>query len=217
MYAIFFDYDNKTYRLPVNPEQIETTTVQANEKYNILKLGQIVVPTNMELTEYTFEVEFPHEALHYVQTENDFKDSDYYFKLFNKWRKDLKPIRFIASNNIGDDINTLALMEDVKVIERAGEEGDKYVTFTLLEYKEFSKKVAIVKTATVIVKKPLATAITNPKSNGFYVVKAGDNLWNIAKKYYGNGALHTKIFNANKDKIKNPSLIYPGQKLVIPA
>ena len=49
-----------------------------------------------------------------------------------------------------------------------------------------------------------------------YTVKSGDCLWNIAKKYYGNGAKYTQIFNANKDKISNPNLIYPGQVLTIP-
>ena len=49
-----------------------------------------------------------------------------------------------------------------------------------------------------------------------YVVVKGDTLWAIAKKYYGSGNQYNKIYNANRDKIKNPNLIYPGQKLVIP-
>ena len=49
-----------------------------------------------------------------------------------------------------------------------------------------------------------------------YTVKKGDCLWNIAKKYYGKGALYTKIYNANKSKIKNPNVIYVGQVLIIP-
>lgn len=51
-----------------------------------------------------------------------------------------------------------------------------------------------------------------------YTVKSGDCLWNIAKKFYGNGALYTKIYNANKSVIGgNPNLIYPGQVYTIPA
>lgn len=49
-----------------------------------------------------------------------------------------------------------------------------------------------------------------------YTVKKGDCLWNIAKKYYGDGKKYTKIYDANTSKIANPSLIYVGQKLVIP-
>ena len=40
---------------------------------------------------------------------------------------------------------------------------------------------------------------------------------NIAKKQLGNGADYTKIYNLNKDKIKNPNLIYPGQVLTLPS
>lgn len=48
-----------------------------------------------------------------------------------------------------------------------------------------------------------------------YVVKSGDNLSKIAKKYPG---LSWKdIYEANKDKIKNPDLIQPGWELKIPA
>lgn len=46
-----------------------------------------------------------------------------------------------------------------------------------------------------------------------YTVKAGDNLWNIAKMMYGSGALYDRI--VRKNKIKNPNLIYPGQVLKI--
>jgi len=47
-------------------------------------------------------------------------------------------------------------------------------------------------------------------------VVAGDTLSAIAKKYYGNGNDYMKIFNANKDKLKDPDKIFPGQDLIIP-
>lgn len=49
-----------------------------------------------------------------------------------------------------------------------------------------------------------------------YTVVKGDCLWNIAKRYYGNGALYPRIFDANRSKIKDPHWIYPGQVFVIP-
>ena len=49
-----------------------------------------------------------------------------------------------------------------------------------------------------------------------YTVKRGDCLWNIAKRFYGNGAKYTRIYDANTNKIANPNLIYPGQIFVIP-
>jgi len=50
----------------------------------------------------------------------------------------------------------------------------------------------------------------------WHVVEAGENLSKIAKKYYGDPSLYTKIFEANKDQIKDPNLIKVGQKLRIP-
>ena len=55
------------------------------------------------------------------------------------------------------------------------------------------------------------------KNTGIYIVKLGDCLWNIAKRdtNYRNPYDWIKIFNANKEKIKNPDMIYPNQKLKI--
>jgi nucleoid-associated protein YgaU len=49
-----------------------------------------------------------------------------------------------------------------------------------------------------------------------YVVQSGDTLSKIAQKYYGDAALYTKIFEANRDLLKDPNKISPGQKLRIP-
>ncbi len=49
-----------------------------------------------------------------------------------------------------------------------------------------------------------------------YLVMIGDSLWSIAERFYGKGYYWTKIYEANKDKIKNPSIITPFQRLVIP-
>ena len=50
-----------------------------------------------------------------------------------------------------------------------------------------------------------------------YVVVAGDSLSKIAKREYGSASEWTRIHEANRDQIKNPDLIFPGQKLKIPA
>ena len=49
-----------------------------------------------------------------------------------------------------------------------------------------------------------------------YTVVRGDSLWKIASKVYGSGSLWGKIFQANP-QVKDASMIYVGQKLVIPA
>lgn len=49
-----------------------------------------------------------------------------------------------------------------------------------------------------------------------YTVVSGDSLSAIAKREYGDAGKWRQIFEANKDKIKNPDLIHPGQELTIP-
>jgi nucleoid-associated protein YgaU len=50
----------------------------------------------------------------------------------------------------------------------------------------------------------------------FYEIAKGDTLWKIATKYYDDGNQYPKIFEANREVIKDPDLIFPGQKIRIP-
>lgn len=50
----------------------------------------------------------------------------------------------------------------------------------------------------------------------YYVIQSGDSLWKISSEFYGNGAKYQAIFEANREVIKDPDLIYPGQKIRIP-
>jgi len=49
-----------------------------------------------------------------------------------------------------------------------------------------------------------------------HTVQSGDTLSKIAKSVYGDANKYMKIFEANKDKLKDPNLIKPGQVLAIP-
>jgi nucleoid-associated protein YgaU len=49
-----------------------------------------------------------------------------------------------------------------------------------------------------------------------YTVQKGDNLSKIAKHFYGDANMWKEIFEANKDQIKDPDMIHPGQELKIP-
>jgi len=50
----------------------------------------------------------------------------------------------------------------------------------------------------------------------YYVIEKGDNLSAIAAKYYGKGSAYPRILEANREVIKDPDLIFPGQKIRIP-
>ena len=56
----------------------------------------------------------------------------------------------------------------------------------------------------------------SPTDGRRLIVVRGDNLWNIARAHYGTGFHHTLIYGANKDQIRDPDLIYPGQVFTLP-
>jgi len=57
---------------------------------------------------------------------------------------------------------------------------------------------------------------TSPVRINIVTVQPGNTLWAIARKRYGDGLLYVQVFEANRDKIKNPDLIYTGQLFDLP-
>ncbi len=53
-------------------------------------------------------------------------------------------------------------------------------------------------------------------SDRLVVIQPGNNLWRIARRTYGSGVLYTLIYEANRNQIADPDLIYPGQIFVMP-
>jgi nucleoid-associated protein YgaU len=64
-----------------------------------------------------------------------------------------------------------------------------------------------------------ADQLTAPPSTAevdFYVIEKGDTLSAIAKKFYGDANSYPRIFDANREVIKDADLIFPGQTIRIP-
>jgi hypothetical protein len=65
---------------------------------------------------------------------------------------------------------------------------------------------------------PTPEPAAEPSANVVTVtVQPGFSLWKIARESYGNGVMYVQVFEANKEKIKDPDLIYPGQVFTMPA
>jgi nucleoid-associated protein YgaU len=63
---------------------------------------------------------------------------------------------------------------------------------------------------------PPPTPEPAPPAPHMYTVVSGDSLSRIAQREYGDSSQWRKIFEANRDQIKDPNLIHPGQSLRIP-
>ena len=58
--------------------------------------------------------------------------------------------------------------------------------------------------------------MASPARINVITVQPGNTLWAISRERYGRGILYVQVFDANKDKIRNPDLIYPGQIFDLP-
>lgn len=68
---------------------------------------------------------------------------------------------------------------------------------------------------------PITTPATKPATPPApvritHIVKKGDTLSALALRYYRNASLWPRIFDANRDKIRDPHWIYPSQRFIIP-
>lgn len=210
-YAIYFEADNQVFRLPVNPEELSRSDKADTGQYRILSGKQIPVPAGRGLSEISFDAEFPFGERSYTNT--GFQDAAAWIKRMTGWMENKTVVRFIAGNGT-DEVNLKVLVTQVKCLEKAGEEGDKYLSISLLEYVEpVVRYVAVQRVKPASVTGAASPAVTAGKT---HTVQKGDTLWGIARKYYGNGSQYTRIYQANSGMIRNPGLIYPGQVLTIP-
>jgi nucleoid-associated protein YgaU/gas vesicle protein len=51
---------------------------------------------------------------------------------------------------------------------------------------------------------------------GRVIIRRGDNLWRLSRRVFGRGIRYTSIYDANRDQIRNPALIFPGQVFDLP-
>lgn len=217
-YSVYLKISGKKYKLPVNPEEIKKTQKLSIEKYQVLKSGQVSVPKFPELWTYEFSCELPHQEVHYMESGSR-ADPDRYIRAITKAQRKKKPVQLIYSNGETDDESVKVLIESCTITEKAGEEGDKYLSLSFVQYKAPSKKYVAVVTPAATVAQPQTPQPANPavEQGKTYTVQKGDTLWKIAKQFHGNGSQYPKIVSANSDKIKNPNLIYPGQTFSIPS
>jgi len=103
-------------------------------------------------------------------------------------------------------------LEDVAITEDADEGFDMLASVRLKQYTDYRAKAAEIRDGATVKPRPAESA---PVVNTYTVV-SGDCLWNIAKRFLGDGNRYTEIYEFNRDKIANPSLIYPGQVLTMP-
>lgn len=104
-----------------------------------------------------------------------------------------------------------------KINRKEGPKDDRQADLNALKMNKISALPEFFKKVHVDMQNALDSWVEEPKDISYTVVK-GDHLWGIARKqeHYGNGFAWPVIYNANRDQIKNPDLIYPKQVFKVP-
>jgi len=116
-------------------------------------------------------------------------------------------------NNFRKAVNEL----DGKTKRKEGPKADRQTDLNTLKMNKISALPEFYNKVHNQMQKDLDNWVEAPTEINYAVAK-GDCLWNIAKKkeHYGNGFAWPVIYQANRDQIKNPDLIFPNQTFKIP-
>ncbi|WP_349360881.1 Ig-like domain-containing protein [Stappia sp.] len=106
---------------------------------------------------------------------------------------------------------------DVRADQVTGDTGEvvarAQVTFARAEDAVILRPVAVSGEAGGT---PGADGTTGERQIPNVIIRRGDNLWTISQRRYGDGVRYTTIYQANRDQIRDPDLIYPGQVFMLP-
>lgn len=104
-----------------------------------------------------------------------------------------------------------------KIKRKEGPKADRQKDLNALKQNKISALPEFFDKVHNQMQRSLDAWVEEPQEINYTVVK-GDHLWGIAKKkeHYGNGFAWPVIYQANRDQIKNPDLIYPKQTFKIP-
>jgi len=239
--------------MPYAPSKLKVTIGSNNQTVDLINGNQINILKNPKLTGIEFDVELPRGRQYAFA--NKLISSKTYTEYFEKLMLNKSPTKLVitrpnpflkGSTGIGGTIKDFestvltVSLEGYTLEESAENAYDIKVSLKFKEYISYGtvkKKIINTtsttgsqsgKTNTSSNKVTVETATKPVSQNKSYTVKSGDNLWNIARKFYGTGTKWKTIYNANKTIIEetaqkygkrsssNGHWIYPGTKLTIP-
>ena len=207
--------------LPVTPEKISVQINSQNETIQLVDGTEINILKNAGLTDIEFDFILPNSDHPFAQYKSGFKNAKYFLDEIEKLKTSKKSFVFLIARyfsngeKIGIDTRMDVAIEDYTIEDDTENGTDFLVSIKLKQYiSKPTLKLKIKKKTTKKTTKPART--TKTTKNTYYVVRKGDCLYMIAKKYYGDGNKYKKILNANKDKIKSALNLTIGTKLLIP-
>lgn len=207
-------------RFPLLPEKIPFPSGDAmGISYEIMDLGEVVIPSGTELDTYSWESEFPGSLRkNDPMIRGSWLEPKNYDSILRDWLQNGTELNLLVT---GYPINADVYLKEYHSAA-TGAFGD--ISYEI----EFIEARSIVVTTTKVAQTAPAPVTRPATTSSTYVIKSGDSLWAIAQKFYGSGVKWGTIYDANKDIIEktakkygrkssdNGHWIYPGVTLTIP-
>ena len=202
--------------LPIAPSKIDTKFKGNNKTVNLINDGDVNILKLPGLTEVSFDARLSY--FKYPFAVNDLKPGVFLDKfeslMVSKRPCQLKVIRTTQNNRMLFSTDLRVSLEEYTIKEDAKDGTDIVVSLKFKQYRDYGTKIVKILEGEATLESQRNTD-SAPDLKTYTVVK-GDCLWNIAKKYLGDGSRYNEIYELNKDILSNPNKIYPGQVLKLP-
>ncbi|MCL2562419.1 MAG: LysM peptidoglycan-binding domain-containing protein [Oscillospiraceae bacterium] len=215
-YRIFIDRQ----LMPVTPGRISVRYRGQNRRTALLDGGELTRLRAGEGAELSFTLMLPRRRYPFARYDGRFSEPERFLERFLALRERRQPFRFICARispagRLLTDTNLRVSLESLELVECAENGGDLTVQLTLREYREHRAARVVSERHRVIIEGPARETDNRPVVPTHTVVR-GDTLWGIARRHLGDGRRYREIFELNRDQIRNPNLIFPGQVLRLP-
>ena len=217
---IYLGTDDDKIRFPVVPSAIGVNRSNNIDTQSVLKLGEVPIFNGTSLKTIELSSFFPNQEYSFCDYTGFMKPYEFSDKI-QKWMYEGKPLRIIVTDS---PTNMQCLIQQFDTVEQDGTR-DLYFTLNLLEYRPIevpnlsSSNASSNSSNTQNTSRPSETNTNSSNQQKTHKVVKGDCLYDIAKKYYGNGSLYPKIKEANKAKypsLSKSNVIYTNMELIIP-
>lgn len=216
------------FELPVAPPKLNMQINSQNKTVTLANMKEINILKAPGLTDIDFTIPVPRASYPWANTN---ADAQTVLSQLETLKTSQKPFQFIVSreydnSSVGFSTNMQVGLEDYRIVEDAEDLSDVSIEIQLKQWVEYGAK--IIYTSSDKPNKGTTTtkpqSSTNKPSNNkpkTYTVKHGDSMWEIAKKYLGDGSKYKQLYNLNKELIDKRNAkegtpkytIYTGQVL----
>lgn len=213
-YQIWLEAGGKKIQLPVNPESFKVQKSGSNQSVTIAELGEITILQEPKLPLISFSSFFPVSYFPGCNVQKPLMPH-YYIAAISTWQKEKLPVRLYITRC---DIIWYVSIENFQYSQSGGDVGTYDYSLSLKQYKNIRiRQININKNKKAVASKKKPARVNTQQKPKTYTVKSGDKLYNIAKRFYGDGEKWENIYEANKKIIgANSNFIKPGQVLTIP-